>query len=67
MMKKFLLLALALVLAFTLTACSSTFKCGMCLEEKSGRQYENEFLGEEIVICHDCYSEMKELADLFMQ
>lgn len=65
-MKKIALILLAAVLAISLTACSKTFHCGMCLQEKTGRQYSTRFLGEEIMVCHECYSEMKELAELFM-
>ena len=66
-MKKIAPAILALVLMLSLTACSRTFTCGICLEEKNGKQYVNQFLEEEIVICPDCYNEMKQLATMFGQ
>ena len=62
-MKK-IVIALLLVVALvaTLTACG-TFKCDICGEEKSGSKHTEEILGEEVVICSDCYEEMEELGD----
>lgn len=65
MKKKSALIALAIVLMLTLTACSKTFQCGLCLEEKTGRQYQNQYY-EDVVICHDCYSEIQELTSLLL-
>ena len=54
-------LLLVVVLATMLTACGK-FECDMCGEEKSGKKYEEDFFGEEIVICKDCYEDLEELA-----
>ena len=62
-MKKLIsVLLLVSVLATLLTACGK-FECDLCGEEKSGKKYERELLGESIDICKDCYEELEELAD----
>ena len=61
-MKKLIcVLLLVVVIATMLTACGK-FKCDFCGEEKTGKKYEREMLGEEVVICKDCYEELEELA-----
>ena len=57
-------LMLVAIMATMLTACGK-FKCDVCGEEKTGKKYERELLGEEIDICKDCYKELEELADAF--
>ncbi len=62
-MKRFITLAAALLmLLFCLAGCAK-FTCNICNEEKSGTQHKEELLGEEIVICDDCYEEFEELGD----
>ena len=53
---------LVVMLASLLTACGK-FECDLCGEEKSGKKHKEELLGEEIVICNDCYKELEELTD----
>ena len=57
-------LLLIAVLATMLTACGK-FSCDLCGDEKSGKKYESELLGQEITICKDCYDDLKDLADMF--
>lgn len=48
-------------LLLSLTACGGkSFKCGVCSEEKNGKSYKSQLMGEEITICEDCYKEMNE-------
>ena len=64
-MKKIIvaILVVASLLA-TLTACGK-FTCDICNEEKSGKKHEDEFLGEKIVVCDDCYEDLEDIADAF--
>ena len=52
---------LVVMLASLLTACGK-FECDFCGEEKTGKKYERELLGQEVDICKDCYEELEELA-----
>lgn len=62
-MKKLIcVLLLVSVMATLLTACGK-FTCDLCGEEKSGKKYEREVLGETIDICKDCYGELEDLAE----
>ena len=60
-MKK-IICSIVLILATMLciVGCAK-FTCDICGEEKSGKQHEEEFLGEKIVYCDDCYKELEEL------
>lgn len=53
---------LVLTVATMFTACGK-FTCDLCEEEKSGKKYKDEFLGEEVIICKDCYKELEELGE----
>ena len=56
-MKKLIcLLLIVVVLATMLTACGS-FTCDFCGEEGSGSGNTIKVLGEEGVLCDDCYDE----------
>ena len=55
-------LVLAATLATALTGCGK-FTCDLCNEEKSGKQYKDEILGQEVIYCKDCYEELKELGE----
>ena len=55
-------LVLAATLATALTGCG-TFKCDFCNEEKSGKQYKDEILGQAVIYCKDCYEALKELGE----
>ena len=62
-MKK-IICSIVLVLAtmLLLVGCGK-FTCELCGEEKSGKQYTEEILGEEVVYCSDCHEELEELGD----
>ncbi len=45
------------------SACSSKFVCGLCHEEKSGKQYEATVLGKKMTICEKCHATMNVLED----
>lgn len=60
MRKKVSILVILTMLSMMLTACGK-FTCDLCGEEKSGKKYESAMLGEEIVICDDCYQELQDL------
>lgn len=47
---------LASLMALALTACSHTFKCGLCGEEKTEAGHKTNILGQEVEICDDCYN-----------
>ncbi|MGN1458365.1 MAG: hypothetical protein ACI4XP_10510 [Acutalibacteraceae bacterium] len=44
------------ILLMALTACSHTFTCGVCHQEKTGNSHKTQILGQEIEICDDCYN-----------
>lgn len=51
-----------LALLMSLTACSNKpFKCDICREEKTGKSYKSQVMGEEVTICEDCYKEINGL------
>ena len=58
------LLLLTLVLSL-LAACGGSFTCDICGEEKSGKKYEEDLLGETITYCSDCKQGLEALGDLF--
>ena len=60
MKKRISILLMLSMLSMTLTACGK-FTCDLCGEEKSGKSYESTVLGEEVVICDDCYQELQSL------
>lgn len=59
MKKKTTILFMAIVMSFTLVACGK-FTCDLCGEEKSGKNYKTEVLGEEVVICKECHDEIQD-------
>lgn len=61
--KKFALLAIAAsaVLVLAMTACTHTFKCGICQQEKNEAGHKMTILGQEIEICDSCYNTSKSL------
>ncbi len=59
--KKIIATLTLLVLLISLVACGDkSFKCDMCNEEKTGKSYKSQLMGEEITICDDCYKDMKD-------
>ena len=67
LIKRVMLIALAAVmLCMALAACSAEpFKCGMCNKEKTGKQHKYEFIGQQMIICDDCYKSVKGIGDAF--
>ena len=62
-MKKIIACAvMMLALVLTLASCGK-FTCDLCEEEKTGKQYKYEVLGEEGICCEDCHEELEELKD----
>ena len=62
-MKKLIcVLLLVVVLASMLTACGK-FTCDSCKEEKTGKKYKVEVMGEKAEICKDCNEKLEELKD----
>ena len=60
-MKKIICTALlTLAMVASLVSCGK-FTCDGCDEEKKGKKHEIEVLGEEVVLCDDCYEELEEL------
>lgn len=60
-MKKLIcLIAMIATLSALLCACGK-FECDGCGEEKSGKKHKVEILGEEGVLCDDCYAELEDL------
>ena len=53
-------LLLVVAMATMLTACGK-FTCDLCGEEKSGKKYEKEILGQEVTICKDCQDDINSL------
>lgn len=51
-----------IVLLLSLAACGNkSFKCNVCNEEKDGKSYKSQLMGEEVTVCEDCYKSMSEL------
>lgn len=55
-------LLLVVMLATLLTACGK-FQCDLCGEEKTGKKYEEEVLGQPVTYCKDCYEDLEDIAD----
>lgn len=60
-MKKFVAFVLLGALLAMLTACSSSFTCDLCGEEKTGKKHTNKESGIEMTVCDDCYKSVNEL------
>ena len=59
--KRIIVTILALILIFSFAACESEpFTCSICGDEKTGKYYESEMMGEEVTICEDCFNQMRE-------
>lgn len=64
MKKKISLLLIAIAACLSLTACGK-FTCDICGEEKSGKSYTTEVLGQKITMCSDCYDTLNAVGSLF--
>ena len=62
-MKKLICLALLVVVVLSLFTACGKFTCDICQEEKSGEKHTKDVLGEEIVMCDDCYTAAEDAAD----
>lgn len=63
MMKKIICGILILVSSMLVLASCGKFTCDACGEEKSGKKYEVEILGETGVVCEECNEELKEIQE----
>ena len=64
-MKKLIAL-IALLATMTVLLCGcGKFECDLCGEEKTGKKYEGELLGTEVVYCKDCREALEDLSDMF--
>lgn len=62
-MKKILFtMLLVATLVLTLTSCGK-FTCALCGEEKSGKRYTEEVLGQEVTYCKECHDSLEDLLD----
>ncbi len=59
------ILLLVLMLLTLCCACGKPFICDWCGYEKTGKKHKQEYLGQQLVICDDCYKEIKALIDAF--
>lgn len=58
---KILIVLLVFAISLALSACGNkTFKCGICNEEKTGKSYKSQVMGQEVIVCEDCYKELSE-------
>ena len=57
------ILAILLIVLVLLSLCAcGKFTCDLCGQEKTVRKHNEKILGQKVVICSDCYKELKELA-----
>ena len=60
--KQIITIFMTIAFLLCLGACGSkSFKCDICNEEKTGKSYKSEQMGEKITVCEDCYEQLKEL------
>ena len=64
-MKRKITLLLALATMVGALAGCGKFTCDICGQEKSGKSYKSEFLGQEIVMCQDCKDDFDAIQDGF--
>ena len=64
MKKVIAILTLAVIIATVMAACGK-FTCDLCEKEKSGKKHKETYLGQDIVICDDCYDDLEDLAKAF--
>lgn len=62
MKQKISVMLLVMIATLSLTACGK-FTCDLCGEEKSGKSYSMELLGEKVTICNDCYQGLKDFGN----
>lgn len=62
MKKIFSLVLVILMIACALVSCKKT--CEACEEDFSGKGYKVEFRGEEMLVCEDCYEDIKPWLDI---
>lgn len=59
-MKQILVFALAAVLFVGCLAGCGSFKCDICNKEKGGKKHQAELMGEEFIMCDECYKILDE-------
>lgn len=59
--KQMFIVLITILSLLGLTACGSKiFECDICNEERSGKSYKSQLMGDEITICEDCYKNMND-------
>lgn len=64
-MKKLICLLLVIVVMATMLTACGKFECDLCDEEKSGKKYTGEVLGQDVTYCQDCHEDLEELNNAF--
>lgn len=64
-MKRMISFILMLTLVAALLAGCGSFQCDLCGEEKTGKKYTGDLMGEKITYCSECKEALEELADMF--
>lgn len=64
-MKKFVALLMLVIVVATLFCGCGKFTCDICGEEKTGRKYTEEIMGEKISYCKDCKEDLEALGNMF--
>ena len=64
-MKRILSFVLMLTLVASLLAGCGSFECDLCGEQKSGKKYTGDLMGEKVTYCADCREALEDLADMF--
>ena len=64
-MKRMISFILMLTLVAALLAGCCSFQCDLCGEEKTGKKYTGDLMGEKITYCGECKEALEELADMF--
>ncbi len=58
-----MLLAILAACILVLSGCASKFKCDMCGEEKTGKQYKGNIYGNSVTICEKCNATLNSVSD----
>ena len=62
-MKKIIIAFMCLAVAFfaSCTRSQKSFTCDLCGKESTGKHYEKTVMGDDVVICKDCYDEIAQM------
>ncbi len=58
-----MLLAILAACVLVLSGCASKFKCDMCGEEKTGKQYKVNVYGRSATLCEKCNATLNTVND----